>query len=113
MTVVVRETPEHQVRKDQTDDGQGPDDVHQESRRDVVVGVLTGELSSPVPERRYPDLLQSLNDTSSQNPDFRCGTSFFTKVASEEQETGGRSDGVEPGRKRGDDLVRSGERSVQ
>jgi hypothetical protein len=40
-------------------------------------------------------LLKTLDDTSSQNPYFSGGSGFFTEVATEEQETSCRSDGVD------------------
>ncbi len=113
LAVVVRKAKEHQVRKGATHDSQRPHRVHDVLRRNIYLRVLAIERCSPVPERRHPDLLETLHDAGTQNPDFGSGTSFFTEIEAEEDESGSRSQRIEPGGNRGDDLLRTDERTVQ
>jgi hypothetical protein len=113
LTIVIRQSEEHEIREDDRHDGERPNSVNDVDGSDVLVRVSSGHSRTPVPEsgdyernssdnwredyhrRLTPDLLETLNNTSSQNPYFRGRSSFFTEVATEEQETGCRSDGVD------------------
>ncbi len=51
LSVILRGTPEHEVREAEGDSCKWPDDVHDRSRDDVLGRVDTVERVSPVPER--------------------------------------------------------------
>lgn len=98
LVVVLWHTPEHQACKHQTDHRQGPNDVHDDAGCDVDVRVDTVERVAPVPQCRHPNLLQALHDARTRDPDLGSGTSFLSEIEAEEQEAGGRSASVAPGR---------------
>jgi hypothetical protein len=64
-------------------------------------------------KRLTPDLLKTLNDTGSSDPDLGSGSGFVTKVETKEQETSRRGSGVQPYRDSLDNDSRRGERAIE
>lgn len=63
--------------------------------------------------RPTPDLLQTLDDTSSSDPNFGSSSGFITEVETEEEETGRRCSCVQPNRDSLDDDSRRSEWAVE
>lgn len=59
-------------------------------------GRVPRELVAPVPQCGRPELLETLDHAGSEGPDLGSGTGLLSKVATEEEESGGRGDGVGP-----------------
>ena len=113
MSVVIGKTEEEQVRKGDRHDTQRPRHVHDGSGRDVSLRVRSVERVTPVPERRDPNLLQTLDNASSSDPDFGRSSGFFTKVETEEEESSSRGNSVTVGRDSGNGLSWRGEHSSE
>jgi hypothetical protein len=77
----------HKEREEEADDRKRPNDINdppgsERSGRRVIKPI------TPIPQRGNPDLVRTLDDTRTKDPYFRGGSSFFTKVETEESETG-------------------------
>ena len=98
------ESTEEKDHEQQTQGRKRPNDENDPPRsersRQYVI-----QLISPIPQRSHPNLLRTLNDTSTENPNFCGSPSLFTEVETEEGETSGGCHGVRPGRNIGEDIV--------
>ena len=104
-------TKEQKDREEEAKRRERPNDANDpprssRSRQRVV------QLIAPEPQCGNPDLLRTLDDARTKDPHFRGGSSFFTKVETEEGEATRGSYGVRVCCNGGDDVVSGGQACV-
>jgi hypothetical protein len=97
LLVVVGQAPAEADKEEEADDGERPDDEADPPRL-VDARRAARKLVAPVPEGGRPELLEALDHARAESPDLGRGAGLLAEVAAEEEEAGGRGDGVGPAR---------------